>query len=184
MPNGNDNLDEFDELLRAAAEYEQRFEPKGTGAQPARGLVVLTCMDTRIDPLPMFGLSVGDAHVLRNAGGRATDDAIRSLIVSANWLGTRRILVVHHTRCGMLGQSDLAMRARVREATGHDPADIDFHPIGNLEQSVRDDVRFLRQCEFLPDGVSVRGAIYDVDTGALTPVDGVDQAVTPKRSSP
>ena len=91
-------------------------------------------------------------------------------MVSANWLGTRRALVIHHTQCGLFGETNESMREHVRETTGHDPVDIEFHAISDLEQSVREDVRRIRATPFLPAGYEVRGAIYDVETGALTPV--------------
>ena len=164
--------DVFEELFGAGEEFHRRFVPDGLTAAPTRHVVILSCMDARLDLFRLLGLAIGDSHILRNAGGRATDDAIRSLVVSANWLGTRRALVIHHTGCGLLGQTNESMREHVRDTTGHDPVDIEFHAIADLEESVREDVRRIRATPFLPDGYEVRGAIYDVETGALTPVDG------------
>jgi carbonic anhydrase len=162
--------DVFEELFDAGEQFHERFAPDGLTAAPTRHVVVLSCMDARLDLFRLLGLAIGDAHILRNAGGRATDDAIRSLVVSANWLGTRRALVIHHTQCGLYGQTNESMREHVRDTTGHDPVDMEFHAITDLEASVRDDVRRIRATPFLPDGYEVRGAIYDVETGALTPV--------------
>ena len=164
--------DVYDELFGAAAAFHDHFEPDGLTAAPTRHVVILSCMDARLDLFRLLGLAIGDSHILRNAGGRATDDAIRSLVVSANWLGTRRALVIHHTGCGLLGQTNELMREHVRNTTGHDPVEIEFHAIADLEESVREDVLRIRATPFLPDGYEVRGAIYDVETGALTPVDG------------
>lgn len=128
---------------------------------PARRLVILTCMDARLDLFRSLGLELGDSHILRNAGGRASIDAIRSLLVSTHVLGTREIGVVHHTNCGLEGRTD----ADVAEITGaHDVAFLTFD---DLDQSVRDDVEAIRSCGNLPAGVVVWGAVYDVDTGAL-----------------
>lgn len=130
-------------------------------AQPRRGLVILTCMDVRLDPARAFGLQLGDAHVLRNAGGRVSDDALRSLIISAHLLGTREAGVVHHTKCGLEGltNEDAAARTGV--------SGVDFLGFTDLEGSVRDDVQVLRACEDLPPDFVTWGAVYDVDTGAL-----------------
>ena len=162
--------DVFEELFGAAEEFHQHFAPDGLTAAPTRHVVVLSCMDARLDLFRLLGLAIGDSHILRNAGGRATDDAIRSLVVSANWLGTRRALVIHHTGCGLLGETNESMREHVRDSIGLDPVDIEFHPIADLEESVREDVARIRACKFLPADYQVRGAIYDVATGALTPI--------------
>src|SRR3954470_1397570 len=100
----------FEELFGAAEEVHQQLAPAGLTAAPTRHVVVLSCMDARLDLFRLLGLAIGDAHILRNAGGRATDDAIRSLVVLANWLGTRRALVIHHTQCGLSGQTNASMR--------------------------------------------------------------------------
>ena len=132
---------------------------------PARRLVVLSCMDARLDLFRALGLEVGDAHLLRNAGGRATADAIRSLIVSTHLLGTREVGVVHHTDCGLEGRTDDDIAA----ATG--VTDVEFLAFAGVEQSVHEDVEVIRSCGRLPPGVVVWGAVYDVDTAAVTVVD-------------
>lgn len=161
----------LDEVLGSNRRYAAGFDRGELPSPPARRLAVLTCMDARLDPLAFLGLGLGDAHVLRNAGGRATDDAIRSLIVSSHLLGTQTVLVVHHTDCGMLGLSDEEVRERVRQAVGTDPAGIDFLPFSDLDEGVREDVRRIRACPFLPADVAVWGLVYDVRTGALRPVE-------------
>jgi carbonic anhydrase len=162
--------DVFDELFDAAEHFHARFTPDQLTPAPTRNLAILACMDARLDLFRLLELEIGDAHLLRNAGGRATDDALRSLVVSANWLGTRRALVIHHTMCGLLGQTNESMREHVLEHTGHDPGDTEFHAISDLEESVREDVARIRACPFLPEGYEVRGAIYSVETGELKPV--------------
>jgi carbonic anhydrase len=118
-------------------------------------------MDARLDLFRALGLEVGDAHILRNAGGRASADAIRSLVVSAHLLGTREIGVVHHTNCGLEGLTD----AEVARRTG--VSSIEFLAFGDLEESVREDVAIIRGCGHLPDGFVAWGAVYDVDRGAI-----------------
>jgi carbonic anhydrase len=148
-------------LLRANTTYRHgRFHVPRTPA-PARHLVILTCMDARLDLFRMLGLKLGDAHILRNAGGRASDDAIRSLVVSSHLLGTREIGVIHHTNCGLEGITN----EEIAERTG--TLGVDFMPFADIEQSVRDDVETIRKCGQLPDGTTVWGAVYEVHAGEL-----------------
>lgn len=160
-----------DGLIHANEEFAQGFDKGDLPAPPARQVAVLTCMDARLHPERFLGLDIGDAHVIRNAGGRASDDAIRSLIISSHLLGTNEYLVIHHTDCGMLSFSNEQLQRRLTEGTGQDASHIDFLPFTDLEQSVRDDVERIRQSPFIPDGVTVRGFIYDVRSGRLSPVD-------------
>jgi len=126
-------------------------------------------MDARIDPLRILGLRAGDAHIVRNAGGRARD-ALRSLIVSQELLGTRQVLVIHHTDCGILGLSEEALRERLGRRYGADASDLAFWPFADLDAGVREDVALLRACPFMPPELSVLGFVYDVRTGLLRPV--------------
>ncbi|MDQ1436812.1 MAG: carbonic anhydrase [Acidimicrobiaceae bacterium] len=138
--------------------------------RPAKRLCILTCMDARLDLFRALGLSPGDAHILRNAGGRASTDAIRSLVLSAHHLGTREFGVIHHTKCGLYQVSNQAIWDGVTDATGADASHIDFLPFDDLGASVRQDVDEIVGCGLLPaDGV-VWGATFDVDEGALTVV--------------
>ena len=149
-------------VLAANAAYGQSgFAATPRTPQPRRHLVILTCMDARLDLFRALGLEVGDAHILRNAGGRASDDAIRSLVVSAHLLGTREVAVIHHTNCGLEGLTDEAIADR----TG--VRGIPFLAFGDLDDSVRDDVEAIRGSGHLPEGFVAWGAVYDVDTGAL-----------------
>jgi carbonic anhydrase len=127
-------------------------------------------MDARLHPETFLGLDVGDAHVIRNAGGRASDDAIRSLIISSHLLGTDEYVVIHHTDCGMLTFTNNDLRQKLADETGADASSIDFLPFSNLEQSVRDDVERIKQDPFIPNGVPVRGFVYDVRNGKLAEV--------------
>src|SRR5215210_2500183 len=126
---------------------------------PGRRFAILTCMDARLDPAKYAGLSEGDAHVIRNAGGRASDDAIRSLAISQQLLGTREIVVVHHTDCGMLTFSNDHLRAKLRDELGADASNVDFLPFGDLEQSVRDDVQTLRSSPLLLRDALIHGTV-------------------------
>lgn len=137
------------------------FSAAARTPQPARHLVILTCMDARLDLFRALGLEVGDAHILRNAGGRASADAIRSLVVSSHLLGTREVGVIHHTNCGLEGITDQEVAAK----TGVDR--MAFLAFPDLDTSVMDDVRTIRECGLLPDGFQSWGAVYDVDTGEL-----------------
>ncbi|MER0241595.1 carbonic anhydrase [Streptomyces sp. HSW2009] len=133
---------------------------------PTRHLAVITCMDARIDVYDMLGLELGEAHVIRNAGGAVTDDAIRSLVVSQRELQTREVMVIHHTQCGMLGLSDDTFKRNIEQATGVRPpwAAEGFE---QLEEDVRQSVRRVLASPFVPYQHSVRGFVYDVDTRRL-----------------
>ncbi|HEX5614933.1 MAG TPA: carbonic anhydrase, partial [Acidimicrobiia bacterium] len=137
---------------------------------PARHLVVLACMDARLDLFRLLGLEIGDAHILRNAGGRVTDDMIRSLVLSSTALGTREIVVIHHTGCGLHQRTDDELRVAVTERTGADASGMVFFPFDDVARSVRDDVAALRAHPLLPD-MTVWGGVYDVATGHLDVVE-------------
>ncbi len=163
-------MSELDALLEGNARYAATFERGGLPAPPARRLAVLVCMDARIDPLAALGLELGDAHVIRNAGGRASGDALRSLVISAHLLGTREVAVVHHTDCGMRTFTNEELRERLRRELGVDVSDLDFLPFTDLEESVREDVARIRASPLLPPGIQVRGFVYDVRDGSLREV--------------
>jgi carbonic anhydrase len=153
---------QLDAVLAANAAYQRHgFHAAPRTPQPVRHLVILTCMDARLDLFRSLGLEAGDAHILRNAGGRASDDAIRSLIVSAHLLGTREVGVIHHTNCGLEGvtEDDVARRTGV---TG-----VEFLAFTDVRASARQDVDRICGVGHLPAGMVVWGAVYDVDTGAL-----------------
>jgi carbonic anhydrase len=159
-----------DEFLAANKTYANGFTKGALPMPPARKTAVLVCMDARIDPAKALGLEEGDAHVIRNAGGRASDDAIRSLIISNELLGTREFVVIHHTDCGMLTFTNDQLREKLHDELGVDASGIDFLPFSDVAQSVRDDLATLRASALLPKEIPVRGFIYDVTDGALTEV--------------
>ncbi|WOQ69960.1 carbonic anhydrase [Microbacterium limosum] len=177
------------EVLEANGRYADAFGDKGELAlPPARGFAILTCMDARLDPAKFAGLSEGDAHVIRNAGGRASDDAIRSLVISYKLLGTREWFVIHHTDCGMEFFTDEVMRGLlassletavlgekgfydVGEGPGSSEAKyIDWLTISDQAASVTEDVTRIKAHPLVPARIAVYGYIYDVKTGRLTEV--------------
>jgi carbonic anhydrase len=156
-----------DEFLQANQRYAGAFRKGDLPMPPARRVAVVTCMDARLDPARILGLEEGDAHVIRNAGGRAAD-AVRSLVISQQLLGTREVVVIHHTDCGMLSFTDDQLRRKLRDDLSQE-TDLPFLAFPDLEQSVRDDVASLRSSPILLD-VPVRGFVYDVRTGRLQEV--------------
>jgi carbonic anhydrase len=159
----------IDELIQANETYAATFDRGHLPLPPARRLAILTCMDARILPAKAFGLEEGDAHVIRNAGGRARD-ALRSLIISQRLLGTREVAVIHHTDCGMLTFNNRELRARVKDDLGQDTGEFDFLPFNDLEGSVREDLEFLRATQLLDPETVLRGFVYDVRSGRLSEV--------------
>lgn len=160
----------FDEFLRANRAYVDAFSSGDLPMPPSRQVAVVTCMDARLHPSRFLGLDLGDAHVIRNAGGRASEDAIRSLVISQRLLGTREIVVIHHTDCGMLTFTNEQLAAQVQRDLGVDVSGRDFLPFSDVEQSVRDDVAALRASPLIPSDVPISGAVYDVRSGELRPV--------------
>ena len=181
-------------IIEANTQYHKTFSQSELGSQPTRGLSILTCMDCRMDPYKFAGLQDGEAHIIRNAGGRATEDAIRSLIVSHKFLGTTDWCVIHHTGCGMSTVTDdvigdlLAQDLETavsedgawvnppRETTentkpGSDVAKtMKWYTFTDLEQSVLTDIQLIKDHPLVPSNISIYGFIFDIETGALTPV--------------
>lgn len=160
-----------DEILRANENYVARFDKGELPMPPARRFAVVTCMDARLDPAQFLGLEAGDAHVIRNAGGLVSEDALRSLAISHWLLGTQEAIVIGHTDCGMLTFTNDELRERLREE-GIDAGGVDFHPFADLEQSVRESVERIRRFPLLPDQFEASGFVYDVRTGELLAVAG------------
>jgi carbonic anhydrase len=163
-------MSEVQEFQKANAAYASSFSKGNLPMPPGRHVAVLTCMDARLDPARFLGLEEGDAHVIRNAGGRASDDAIRSLTISEQLLGTNEVVVIHHTDCGMLTFSNADLRKKLKQELNADAEHVDFLPFKDLEQSVRDDVATIKNSPFIPKNIEVSGFIYDVRSGRLLPV--------------
>ncbi len=160
----------LDELLAANERYAASFSKGDLPVPPARKVAVLTCMDARLDPEKFLGLEEGDAHVIRNAGGRASDDAIRSLVISYKLLGTREFLVIHHEDCGMMTHTNEQIREVLRRDLNADASGVDFLPFTDLDESVREDVEAIRSSPLIADDIAVRGFVYDVKSGRLREV--------------
>jgi carbonic anhydrase len=158
---------EIDRMLEANADRTAEG-PGELPARPARGVAVVACMDARMDVYRILGLAVGDAHVIRNAGGVVTEDTIRSLAISQHLLGTREVIVVHHTRCGLQGADETAFAEQVQQATGQRPT-WSMRAFADVEDDVRESVRLIRESPYLIAD-EVRGTVYDVDTGRLREV--------------
>ena len=159
-----------DQLLAANEAYASGFTKGDLPAPPARRLAVVTCMDARLDPAKFLGLEEGDAHVIRNAGGLVTDDALRSLVVSHWLLGTREAYVIGHSGCGMLTFTNDDLRRKLADEAGADASEVDFHPFSDLDESVRESVRKIAESPLLPDSFEARGYVYDIGSGRLREV--------------
>ena len=163
------DVEAFDDVLRANHDYASRFDAGELGAPPRMKLAVLTCMDARIDTHGALGLVEGDAHVLRNAGARVTDDVVRSLIKSVHQLGVERVLIMHHTDCGAAKVKLDHLREVVTASTGNDPAEVEFHLIADPDAALAEDVAALAESPFLPAGLPIGALRYDVTTGVAEP---------------
>ena len=158
-----------DELLRNAAQYAADFDKGDLPLPPAKGVAVLACMDARLNPYAILGLQEGDAHVIRNAGGVVTDDEIRSLAISQRLLGTKEIILIHHTDCGMLTFESADFRRQIEAETGIKPT-WSAETFSDLENDVRQSIARIKSSPFVPNKDSVRGFVYDVHTGRLDEV--------------
>jgi carbonic anhydrase len=158
-----------DELLRNNEAYAETFDKGDLPMPPAKHIAIVTCMDARLSPYVMLGLQEGDAHVIRNAGGVITDDEIRSLAISQRLLGTREIALIHHTDCGMLTFSDDELKQQIQEDVGMKPH-FSMESFTDLEEDVRQSIARIQASPFVPHKDSVRGFVYEVETGRLREV--------------
>jgi carbonic anhydrase len=158
-----------DSLLEKNQAYAATFDKGDLQMPPARKIAVVACMDARLDPARMLGLEEGDAHVIRNAGGVVSDDAIRSLAISQHLLGTEEIVLIHHTDCGMLTFDDDAFSDRLESETGRRP-EWNAQTFTDLDQDVRESVKRIKEDPFVPRTDSVRGFVYEVESGRLREV--------------
>jgi carbonic anhydrase len=160
----------FDDVLASNETYVSSFVDTGLPGQAAKGLAVVTCMDSRIDPLRMLGLQPGDAKIMRNAGGRVTGDVLRTLVLATHLLGVERVLVVEHTECKMASATDDEVHALILEESGIDTRSLVFQTMDDQLASLRSDVQRVRSSPYLPKGTEVGGFLYDVRTGRLREV--------------
>jgi carbonic anhydrase len=158
-----------EELLHNNEAYAESFEKGDLPLPPARAVAVVACMDARLDVHKILGLQEGDAHVIRNAGGVITDDEVRSLTISQRLLGTREVILIHHTDCGMLTFSDDELKAQIHEEVGMKPH-FSMESFSDLEEDVRQSVARIQASPFIPHKESVRGFIYEVESGRLREV--------------
>ena len=158
-----------DELLRNAESYAAGFEKSDLPLPPARKIAVLACMDARVNPYGLLGLQEGDAHIIRNAGGVVTDDEIRSLAIAQRLLGTEEIIVIHHTDCGMLTFTDDEFKRSVQDDVGIKP-EWAAEAFDDLDEDVRQSIARIKASPFIPRKDSVRGFVYEVETGRLREV--------------
>jgi len=158
---------EFEDLLAANRHFAETFALAGFDGVAHAGIALVTCMDSRIDPLGMLGLKPGDAKIFRNPGGRVTDQALEALVLGVHLLNVRRILVVPHTRCAMASATLEEVRERVAASAGQDASWQTFSMVADQEAALRDDVQKVKTHPLIPDTVPVGGFIYDVDTGLL-----------------
>jgi len=158
----------FDDVLAANAEYRRTFADPHLEGRAATGLAVVTCMDSRIDPLGMFGLAAGEAKILRTAGARVTDDVLRSLVLAHYLLGVDRVIVVAHTDCGMAKNNDEDVHAAVWEQARIDSRSVRFQTFSDQQAALARDVQRVRSSPYLPNEMPLVGGIYDVHTGAVT----------------
>ena len=157
----------FDDLLAANEDYAARFSSGDLAGRAARGLAVVTCMDSRIEPLQMLGLSKGDAKILRNAGGRVTDDVLRTLVLATHLLGVDRVMVVEHTDCRMAKVTDEQAHQAILQESGIDTRSLEFRTIPDQTACLTQDVQKVRSFPYLPKGLSVIGCLYDVASGRV-----------------
>src|SRR3989454_11335420 len=155
------------ELLAANAEYARTFDRSKLPLPPAKKLAILACMDARIDVHAITGLREGDTHVIRNAGGIATEDALRSFIISHELLGTKEFLVINHTDCGMLTFKDKDLQTKLRDKYNADARKVTFHAFDDLADNVKQQVKRIRTTPFIPEDIPVHGCVYHVENGSL-----------------
>jgi len=163
--------DDFADALAANDEYIKTFKYSGLTGTAQKGLAIVTCMDSRISPLAVVGMEAGDAKILRNAGARVTDDVLRTLVLASYLLGVNRVLVMPHTDCRMASADEATIHATIEDQFGVNTRSLEFRTVSDQRAALAIDVTRIRSYPLLQKGVSVAGAIYNVSTGQLEPVD-------------
>lgn len=164
-------FDAFKDALTANDEYIKSFKYSDLTGTAQKGLAIVTCMDSRINPLSVVGMRSGDAKILRNAGARVTKDVLRTLVLATYLLGVKRILIMPHTNCRMAGVDESEIHKQIDEQYGVDTSELEFRTVLDQQEALAIDVRRVRNYKLLNKDVVVGGAIYDVATGKITPVD-------------
>jgi carbonic anhydrase len=162
---------QFEDILSANSQFANGFQHSELTGTALRGLAIVTCMDSRISPLAAVGMQAGDAKILRNAGARVTDDVLRTLVLASYLLGVNRVLVMPHTDCRMAIADEAAIHSTIKEQYGMDTSSLEFRTVSDQRAALIEDVARIRSYPLLQKGVSVAGAIYDVSTGQLEPID-------------
>ncbi len=163
--------EEFADAIAANDEYIKSFKYSELTGVAQRGLAIVTCMDSRINPLSVVGMRSGDAKILRNAGARVTEDVLRTLVLATYLLGVKRILIMPHTNCRMAQVDEAEIHREIDTKYGIDTSELEFRTVADQQAALIEDVQMVRNYHLLNTGVSVGGAIYDVATGKITPVD-------------
>ena len=163
--------DAFGDVLAGNSRYASSYSPSALGGRAAQGLALVTCMDSRIEPLALVGMKHGDVKILRNAGARVTDDVLRTLVLATYLLGVDRVLVMPHTDCKMASATEDQIHDTIREEFGVETASVEFRTVDDQEAALAYDVRRIRAYPLLPRDLEVAGAVYDVATGVLHPRD-------------
>ena len=163
-------MENFADLLASNKEYASAFKSSGLSGEAIKGLAIVTCMDSRIDPLRIVGMKAGDAKILRNAGARVTEDVLRTLILATNLLNVSRVLVMPHTDCKMASGSEEQIHAAIFEKSGIDTRSIEIRTVIDQLAALKSDLVRIEQFPLLPKGISIVGAIYDVKSGSLTKI--------------
>ena len=163
-------MSNFDDLFEANKEFTKEFKSQDLTGQAKKGLAIVTCMDSRIDPLKIVGMKAGDAKILRNAGARVTEDVLRTLILATNLLNVSRVLVMPHTDCKMASGSEEQIHAAIFEKSGIDTRSIEIRTVTDQLAALKSDLVRIEQFPLLPKGIFIVGAIYDVKSGSLTKI--------------
>lgn len=165
-------IDAFADVLEANTEFAREFTDAGLSGRAARGLAIITCIDSRIDPLAITGMQAGDAKIIRNAGARVTDDVLRTLVLATHLLAVQRVLVMPHTDCRMASGDEASVHAAIREVSGIDSRSLEIRTVSDQQEALRADLTRIRSFPYLRDDLHVGGAIYDVHSGVLSTVPG------------
>ncbi len=162
---------DFADILHSNAAFARQFNHQELTGTARKGLAIVTCMDSRISPLAVVGMTAGDAKILRNAGARVTDDVLRTLVLASYLLGVNRVLVMPHTDCRMAIADEATIHTTIQDQFGVDTRSLEFRTVSDQRSALAEDVASIRSYPLLQKGVSVAGAIYNVSTGQLEPVD-------------